>query len=205
MSSQCWPCVIPETALSEADSKLSSDVHFWPDELEGDVKVVFTTSVHLEPQIITINKWELYVEIKKENNNCMDGPGQPLVLEFEKLFLRTGNIPRETDIELREAQPKASASRIREAHNKESLIPSIDEHLFIRSLKYIVRYSSRTGRFWPLTPRPIGSENLNLSGLDYACLQSCFFHSSIWLVLSIAIPCRVQFTRGAACQLCPKW
>lgn len=124
--SKYWPCVVLETAFSEASSKLKSDIRFWLNESEGDVEVVFT--METGSSIIGIDKWELcagrahrtqHVEIKKGNNNRIYVSGQPLVLEFGKLFLRAGDIPQESDIEFGEEQLKELASLIWETSSDE--------------------------------------------------------------------------------------
>lgn len=125
-----WPSVVLETTVSEDGSKLVSDVRFWLNGSEGKVKVVFTMKVHSKSNII-IDKWEpcwpytgqshrtQHIEINKRNNNEVYVSGQPLVLEFEKLFLRAANAPQETDSVLGEAQLKSLASHIWETYSKE--------------------------------------------------------------------------------------
>lgn len=92
------------------------------------MKIVFTIIVHSKSNIITIDKWESrtgrshrtqHIEIKKGDNNRVHISGQPLVLEFEKLFLRAGNAPQETDIQFDESQLKSLAFHIWKTYSKE--------------------------------------------------------------------------------------
>lgn len=100
------PTVVLEAALSETQSKLSSDVRFWLHQSHGGVKVVLTLAVDRNGPKITLEKWELRddrphrtgrVDISMGTNKTRVHGG-PLVIEFEKLFLRPSENPKETDI-----------------------------------------------------------------------------------------------------------
>ena len=126
-ASEDWPSVVLETAFSEDQSKLVSDVRFWLNGSEGKVKIVFTMKIHSKSNV-TIDKWEpsdgrshrtQHIEIMKRNNGNVLVSGHPLVLEFEKLLLRAGNGPQETDIVFDETQLKSLASHIWQTYSKE--------------------------------------------------------------------------------------
>ena len=114
--SRDWPSVVIEVSCSESglenEAKLGTDVLFWlgavsrgEEEEEEEVKVVLTLRVDREMPAITIEKWEVdwngriqrtqQVIIQKGGIS-----GGPLVVEFEKLFLRAGDGPQERDIEM---------------------------------------------------------------------------------------------------------
>ncbi|CRL28005.1 unnamed protein product [Penicillium camemberti] len=83
-----WPSLVVETGFSETPSKLTSDAEFWLSESNGDVQMsweLVDDRVKCQ-QVITINKGQ--------NNS------QPLVIRFDKLFLRPPTIPRETNISI---------------------------------------------------------------------------------------------------------
>lgn len=106
--SKKWPSVALEVAVSEKHSKIFSDVRFWLYESQGDVKIVLALTVNRGAPEVTIEKWELQdnrihrsqkVSISKSQaDDTITVRGDPLVIEFEKLFLRDSQIPRETDI-----------------------------------------------------------------------------------------------------------
>lgn len=101
------PTVVLEVALSEPQSKLSSDVRFWLNQTNGNVKVVLTLTINRKRPQITMEKWELRndrqhrtgrVDISMGTNKQVRVDGGPLVIEFEKLFLRPAEDAREGDI-----------------------------------------------------------------------------------------------------------
>lgn len=101
------PTVVLEAALSETQSKLSSDVRFWLNQTHGAVKVVLTLAINRKGPQITLEKWELRddrqhrtgrVDISMGTNKRIRVDGGPLVIEFEKLFLRHAEYAREGDI-----------------------------------------------------------------------------------------------------------
>ncbi|KXG49027.1 uncharacterized protein PGRI_028970 [Penicillium griseofulvum] len=100
------PTVVLEVALSETESKLSSDVRFWLNQVHGDVKVVLTLDIDREGPGIVLEKWELRdgypirtarvgISMDADKRVRVDGP---LVIEFEKLFFRPVGDAREGDI-----------------------------------------------------------------------------------------------------------
>ena len=107
-----WPTVVLEVAVSENQPKLQSDVRFWLRDGRGKVKIVFTLRVDRESPRIVIEKWVLkdervhrdgQVTISRHNNGHVHVANAPLTIEFESLFLRSAEVPRERDIEFPEA------------------------------------------------------------------------------------------------------
>lgn len=120
-----WPSLVIEVSYSnsaeENRAKLESDAVFWLGDAgvgvgapRGEVRVVLTLRVDQNPSTampaITIDKWEArsqggvertqQVIIHKKGGSIS---GAPLVIEFEKLFLRAAAAdggPREGDIEV---------------------------------------------------------------------------------------------------------
>ena len=107
-----WPTVVLEVAVSENQPKLQSDVRFWLRDGRGKVKIVFTLRVDRENQRIIIEKWvlmnervhrEAQVTVSRNKNGHVHVANAPLTIEFESLFLRNADAPREQDIEFSEA------------------------------------------------------------------------------------------------------
>lgn len=106
--SKKWPAVVLEVAVSENYSKLLSDARFWLYESQGDVKIVLALAVNRESPGVIIEKWELKANrihcsqtvsiSKSQADGTVNVWNDPLVIEFEKLFLRDSEIPKETDI-----------------------------------------------------------------------------------------------------------
>ncbi|RMJ23264.1 hypothetical protein PHISP_05872 [Aspergillus sp. HF37] len=105
--SRKWPTVVLEVAVSETRSKLQSDVRFWLGEAKGDVNIVFTLAINRQKPEVTIEKWELEnnrphrtqcINVSKGTNDHITVRNDPLVIEFEKLFLREPSVPKEKDI-----------------------------------------------------------------------------------------------------------
>jgi hypothetical protein len=116
-----WPSIVFESGVSELLSQLRFDAGWWLRKSGGDVKIVIIISVERAPQTLQIEKWELapisesrpstralpnavnipppliptkIQEITIDQNTVT---GAPLVLEFDKIFLRPALLP-ETDI-----------------------------------------------------------------------------------------------------------
>ncbi|KAF7179160.1 hypothetical protein CNMCM7691_008091 [Aspergillus felis] len=103
-----WPSVVFQCAYSDADGKLANDAHWWLNASSRELETVLTISVWRKSKGITLEIWELIsrptrgdperkvpevvqkVVISKEGSD--DAPvciiGGPLVVGFEKLFLR---------------------------------------------------------------------------------------------------------------------
>ncbi|RMZ76861.1 hypothetical protein DV738_g4694, partial [Chaetothyriales sp. CBS 135597] len=113
-----WPTIVLESGLSESLPRLRLDAAWWLTESQGQVKTVIVISVKPATPIIHVEKWELaprpqptarasstfnlppppdptqIQQITLEPNTVT---GAPLILEFEKLFLRLA-VPPESDI-----------------------------------------------------------------------------------------------------------
>lgn len=107
--SRNWPSVVLEVALSEAQSKLSSDVRYWLHQSQGDVKIALTLTINRQKPEIILEKWELQndrqhrtqrVKISMGANKRITVSDGPLVIDFEKLFLRPSETPEKTDTEI---------------------------------------------------------------------------------------------------------
>jgi hypothetical protein len=110
-----WPSVVLENAVSERKRHLQTDVDFWLNESSGDVRIVLTLENNRKGPEIIISKWELaggrttctqQITIWKQEKDGQNTTVEngPLVVEFEKLFLRQPTSARETDIELDDGQ-----------------------------------------------------------------------------------------------------
>ena len=111
---QEWPTGVLEISHSGTPWKLMSDVHFWLRQADGAVKFVLTMQIDRHSPEITLEKWA------RRSCPCgLDGPpcreqiitvfkrderiivrGGPLVIEFERLFLRSPRTQTERDIRL---------------------------------------------------------------------------------------------------------
>ncbi|KAL4747139.1 hypothetical protein BDW72DRAFT_183426 [Aspergillus terricola var. indicus] len=100
-----WPTVVLDVAYSETQSKLQSDVRYWLIGPEEEVETVLTLRIAQDEPRIVIERRESigngrgyrqqHVVITKTRSNRITITGGPLVLEFERLFLRAPTIPRE--------------------------------------------------------------------------------------------------------------
>ncbi|KAJ9481155.1 hypothetical protein VN97_g12346 [Penicillium thymicola] len=104
-----WPSLAVETGFSETPSKLVSDARFWLSESNGDVQIIITIKIGRSLPNIVLESWELVddrvkrqrvVTINKGQNDSVVVDGQPLVIRFDKLFLRPPTTARETDISI---------------------------------------------------------------------------------------------------------
>lgn len=84
-----------------------SDARVWLSKSNGDVQMVITIKIGRSLPNIVLESWELVddrvkcqqgITINKGRNNSVYVDGQPLVIRFDKLFLRSPAIRRETDI-----------------------------------------------------------------------------------------------------------
>lgn len=88
---------------------MMSDARFWLSESNGDVQMVITIKIGRSLPNIVLESWELVddrvkcqqvITVNKGRNNSAYVDGQPLVIRFDKLFLRPPNNRRETDISI---------------------------------------------------------------------------------------------------------
>ncbi|KAL4746060.1 hypothetical protein BDW72DRAFT_207682 [Aspergillus terricola var. indicus] len=119
--SQHWPRAVLEVVDSETKAKLLTDVRYWLRASGGDVKMVFTIQIDQNAPNITIEKWESNndgrkhleqrIKISKRDNNITVSES-PLLISFQKLFLRSPSIPRERDVEIDEEKLIWLAERV---------------------------------------------------------------------------------------------
>jgi hypothetical protein len=104
--SKQWPSVVMQCGYSDADGKLANDARWWLNASGGDVGTVLTISVWKKNKGITFERWELIsyptrgdpakmvpevvqkVIVSKESDEPVRITGAPLVIGFDKLFLR---------------------------------------------------------------------------------------------------------------------
>jgi hypothetical protein len=111
-----WPTIVIESGLSESFERLRGDASWWLQNSKGEVKIVIIISVKPVSKRLEIEKWELAPR-DDERRNTRSHPSSiptkiqeftimpdgsvtgalPLVLEFQKIFLRPA-IPPECDI-----------------------------------------------------------------------------------------------------------
>jgi hypothetical protein len=115
-----WPTIVFESALSESPRHLRLAASWWLTKSGGAVKIVIIISLNRARSIVLMEKWELGPSTRllsfRQPPNNLNKPilqiptkiqeitivsntvtGAPLVLEFDKIFLRPAVLP-ETDI-----------------------------------------------------------------------------------------------------------
>jgi hypothetical protein len=108
-----WPTIVIESAVSESLRHLRFDANWWLTKSGGDVKIIIIILVNRAQLTLQIEKWELgprtgkllltlrstqriptkMQEITIDSNAVT---GAPLILEFDKIFLRPA-VPPESD------------------------------------------------------------------------------------------------------------
>ncbi|KAL4735574.1 hypothetical protein BDV11DRAFT_195655 [Aspergillus similis] len=116
-----WPSAVLEIAYSATKVKLQTDVRYWLRASEGDVKIVFIIQIDQNAPNITIEKWgsnsdgrkhlEQRITISREGNNITVSES-PLLICFQKLFLRPPSIPIEHDVEINEEKLRWLAEEV---------------------------------------------------------------------------------------------
>ena len=76
-----------------------SDARFWLSKLNGDVQIVMTIEISRSSPNVVFDLWKL-VNDRVECQQVVMINGQPLVIRFDKLFLRPPTIPKETNISI---------------------------------------------------------------------------------------------------------
>ncbi|CAG8888652.1 unnamed protein product [Penicillium egyptiacum] len=120
--SKDWPSVVLEVAFSESRDKLQSDIRYWLRASGGDVKVVITLQINQHSPNITIEDWGTQgdksvnhlhqtVQISRKGSKITT-TGSPLVIEFEKLFLRPPIEPRERNIQIDDGELQFLAEKV---------------------------------------------------------------------------------------------
>jgi hypothetical protein len=112
-----WPTIVFESGLSESLRRLRSDARWWLKNSGGDVKIVVLISIKPADKRLQIEKWELAPLLNQRATRAHQSPntqipaqiqeitimpnnvitGSPLVLEFQKIFLRP-SVLLESDI-----------------------------------------------------------------------------------------------------------
>ncbi|KAJ0421149.1 hypothetical protein BJY00DRAFT_112133 [Aspergillus carlsbadensis] len=107
-----WPSMVVEVEITSSDtaSKLESDVRYWARAPPaGEVRIIVTIRVSQSRPEIALEKWEDNHEGRKERcqtitiRHGVEGKkpkveGGPMVLDFEKLFLRPPATPMEQEV-----------------------------------------------------------------------------------------------------------
>jgi hypothetical protein len=110
-----WPTLVVEAGLSETLPQLRRDARWWLENSRvstGKVRIVILFSIQRQPKQIILEQWEMVRtqplvtrSARSERPQCVHAititptaaQGAPLVLAFEKVFLRTPQ-PPEADI-----------------------------------------------------------------------------------------------------------
>jgi hypothetical protein len=104
-----WPTIVFEAGLSESLGQLRLDANWWLRNSEGDVKIVVIISLQKALSRVSIEKWELTpsnparprtranqetpTRVQEITINPNNVTGAPLVLDFQKIFLRPATTP----------------------------------------------------------------------------------------------------------------
>lgn len=98
-----WPTVVLEVALTEQPSKLMSDIRYWLGQSSRSVEVVVTLQINRNMREIILQNWQSansrphriqQVTVYKGSKDTIKVDGGPLVIDFEKLFLRPPGTPQ---------------------------------------------------------------------------------------------------------------
>jgi hypothetical protein len=124
-----WPTFVIECGLSESLARLRVDVQWWLTQSEGLVNIALLMSVKTTPPSIYVEKWENHATPRPVTRSHPQGSpavpvcvqsvtisqgsiiGAPLILGFEKIFLRPPVLP-ETDFIFSEQDLEAWADHI---------------------------------------------------------------------------------------------
>jgi hypothetical protein len=109
-----WPTIVIEAGATESLNRLRSDADWWLTRSRGNVNVVIIISTNRAQSTLLIEKWELSPRTERlltlestqrtptkmqiiTIDSTNTATGGPLVLEFDKIFLRPA-VPPESDI-----------------------------------------------------------------------------------------------------------
>src|SRR3954463_15604001 len=115
-----WPTIVLESGWSESLTRLRRDAHIWLENSGGDVKMVLLFSIGRTARTMVIEKWEnrpvpanrpvtrsitsaaapqtpSQIQAITIDSNSNTVNGAPLILEFQKIFLRQTVPPLEHD------------------------------------------------------------------------------------------------------------
>ncbi|KAL4909576.1 hypothetical protein BDW74DRAFT_174778 [Aspergillus multicolor] len=121
-----WPSVVWEAALSESGRKLKGDVRWWLRASSAEVRLVFAVNINQTHPLVVIESWvphpqraspflESSVTIEKNQAGTVTVRGAPLVISFERLFLRPPSGEKEGDILIDQGDLKWLAGEVWEA------------------------------------------------------------------------------------------
>ncbi|KAK2733470.1 hypothetical protein FQN55_003341 [Onygenales sp. PD_40] len=125
-----WPSVVVEVGLAESQARLEGDCGWWLCDSHGEVKIALGVSIDRTRKEMIIKRWELQrirltranpmaivpmaiQEItisSSQNSNRVSIHGAPLILEFEKVFLRPP--VSQADIQITEMELVALAREV---------------------------------------------------------------------------------------------
>ncbi|GIJ88037.1 hypothetical protein Asppvi_006953 [Aspergillus pseudoviridinutans] len=118
--SRKWPTVVLEVGVSQRKSKLDQDARCWLEKSEGDVKISLAISVNRRIPEIVLEKWKVSnakpamaqkVIVWRHNEDTLFD-NEPLVIEFQDLFLREADNPGEVNIEFDQGNLRRLAENI---------------------------------------------------------------------------------------------
>ncbi|RDW78885.1 uncharacterized protein DSM5745_05737 [Aspergillus mulundensis] len=123
-----WPSAVLEVGLSDSESerKLKGDVRWWLRASSAEVRLVFTININRTRPELVIESWvphphrdggrlDSTVTIEKDEDGRVTVRGAPLVISFERLFLRAPDGEREGDIEIEEGDLQDLAEAVWES------------------------------------------------------------------------------------------
>jgi hypothetical protein len=109
-----------EVGVPQGKSKLEEDARFWLEESKGEVKLCLAISVDRRIPEIVLEKWKVSngkpamtqkVTVWRQNQDILFD-NESLVIEFEDLFLREADNPREVNIEFDQGNLRRLAENI---------------------------------------------------------------------------------------------
>ncbi|OJJ42597.1 hypothetical protein ASPZODRAFT_147233 [Penicilliopsis zonata CBS 506.65] len=126
--SRQWPTLILEVGYSASRQKLTNDVQWWQSESQGDVQIILTVDINQKRREIIFEKWastgqeSIYRTVisKDTSQTSIRATNQdPLIIDFNGLFLRDPDGPIEGDILFRLDDLKKLAASIWEEQFEE--------------------------------------------------------------------------------------
>ncbi|KAK2761521.1 hypothetical protein FQN52_008149 [Onygenales sp. PD_12] len=125
-----WPSVVVEVGLAESQARLEGDCGWWLCDSHGEVKIALGVSIDRTRKEMIIKRWEpqrirltranpmalVPMAIQEitisspQNSNSINIYGAPLILEFEKVFLRPP--VSQADIQITEMELVALAREV---------------------------------------------------------------------------------------------
>ncbi|RFU34810.1 hypothetical protein B7463_g1551, partial [Scytalidium lignicola] len=106
-----WPSIVIEAGYSESLPRLRNDMKWWIDRSGGEVRIVLLVKLSPITRNMVIEKWIPRLQPRQNegiqvatiditsSTNPPTVTRDPLILEFDKVFLRPANPPNEQDIQ----------------------------------------------------------------------------------------------------------